>query len=239
VSSDQLSDPPTGVDHLEDGTDDVTEGGTVPPETDGPPAAAHPAAPAGGGLRLPSALVVVAIVLLLVAVAVAAYTTWQWQQLAAAEQAREDVEVATMQFVTTLTNWDAGAGMVETREALRDAGTETFARDVDELFGTTEDLRGLADLGARSEGEIRDVFVQSLDGDRAETFAVVLQQATTDTVEVPELHLRYASLALVQVDGRWLVDDLTLLVDSAPDATGTAPAPSAPTTDDTDTEEQP
>jgi hypothetical protein len=232
VSGDQLSDPPTGVDLVEDET-------VVDPSAGGPPDGAdHASAPTSGGLRLPRALVAIAIVLLLVAVAVAGYTTWQWQQLAAAEQAREDVEVATMQFVTTLTNWDANAGMTETRDALRDAGTETFARDVDELFGTTEDLRGLAELGARSEGEIRDVFVQSLDGDRAETFAVVLQQATTDAVEFPELHLRYASLVLVQVDGRWLVDDLELLVDSSPDATGAAPAPSASGDGDTDPEER-
>lgn len=163
-------------------------------------------------------------VLVVLAVAVAVASTWRWQQLAAVERSREDVAAATSRFVTTLTTWDASAGMTETRDELRERGTEGFARDVDELFGTTEDLRGLADLGATSSGEVRDVYVQSLGGDRAEALAVVVQQVTTDTVEIPEVHLRYASVVLRHLDGRWLVDDLELLIDTSPAATA-GPAP--------------
>jgi hypothetical protein len=229
VSTDDRTDPSSGVDVFEEASSDTE------PHPDGP--SPDPAAEGGeqrghgqssSVVRLPMALVAVAVVLVLVSVAIAGYSTWQWQAVASLEQAREDVEVTTLQFVTTLTTWDAAEGMTATRDALREAGTERFARDVDELFGTTEDLRGLAELGARSEGEVRDVFVQSIEGDRAEAFAVVLQQATTDVVETPEVHLRYASLVLERVEGRWLVDDLELLVDTAPGGGTSAPvAPSA------------
>jgi hypothetical protein len=175
-------------------------------------------------------------VLVVLAVAVAVVSTWRWQELAAVERAREDVAAATSQFVTTLTTWDASAGMVETREALRSGGTELFGSDVDELFGSTEDLRGLAELGARSEGEVRQVYVQSLQDDRAETLAVVLQQVTTAEVQDPEFHLRYAAVELQLVEGRWLVDQLELLVDTSPSSDGTGEG-AAPTTEGTDAEE--
>jgi hypothetical protein len=165
-------------------------------------------------------------IVVVLAVAVALVSTWRWQELAGLERTRGDVAAATSGFVTTLTSWDATAGMTTTRDELQERGTETFARDVDDLFGSTEDLRGLEELGARSEGEVRDVYVQRLDGDRAETLAVVVQRVTTSEVTDPEVHLRYAAVTLERIDGRWLVDDLELLIDADP-AGGAA----APTTD--------
>jgi hypothetical protein len=238
VSNDDGIDPVRGVDVFEERDPETGSDPDAPPPattTEGDAETRRPAST----VRLPTALVVVAVVVVLVAVAIAGYSTWLWQAVASEDRAREDIQVATLQFVTTLTTWDATEGMTATRDALREAGTERFARDVDELFGTTEDLRGLAELGARSEGEVRNVFVQSVDGDRAEAFAVVLQQATTDVVETPEVHLRYASLVLERVDGRWLVDDLELLVDTAPGGASSAPvAPSADEAAEGETEEE-
>jgi hypothetical protein len=230
VSTDDRTDPASGVDVYEEGATTEPHLDELPPDenTQGHEPDGH--GRSSSVVRLPMALVAIAVVLTLVAIVIAGYSTWQWQNVAAVERAREDVEVTTLQFVTTLTTWDAAEGMTATRDALREAGTERFARDVDELFGTTEDLRGLAELGARSEGEVRDVFVQSIEGDRAEAFAVVLQQATTEVVETPEVHLRYASLVLERVEGRWLVDDLELLVDTAPG--GGSSAPVAPSSDE-------
>jgi hypothetical protein len=171
-------------------------------------------------------------ILVVLAVATALVSTWRWQQLATIERAREDVAATTSQFVTALTTWDASAGMGATRDELQARGTEVFARDVDELFGTTEDLRGLAELGARSEGEVRDVYIQSLAGDRAAGLAVVVQRVTTDEVDSPEVHLRYASVGLERVDGRWLVDDVELLIDAAP----SSGAPAATTEPDPEDE---
>jgi Mce-associated membrane protein len=166
-------------------------------------------------------------ILVVLAIAVAVASTWRWQELAALERTREDVAAASSQFVSILTTWDASAGMGGTRDDLREAGTEDFGRDIEELFGTTEDLQGLATLGARSDGEVRQVYVQSLSGDRAESLVVVVQQVSTDEVEVPEIHLRYASLGLLRVDGRWLVDDLELLLDTSPGADTGAVGPEA------------
>ncbi len=154
-------------------------------------------------------------VLVGLAVAVAAASTWQWQQLAGEEQEREAVAESAGTFMLTLTNWDATDGMGAVREELRAHGTERFAGEVDELFGTTEDLRELAQVGARSEGEVRRFFVQELEDGRAVTLVVLVQRLATDVTEGEEISVRYAELELLQRDSEWLVDEVELLVDVA------------------------
>lgn len=171
-------------------------------------------------------------VLLVLALAVAVTSTIRWQQLAAEQAVREEVDAAAGSFVLTLTTWDASEGMAATREELRQAGTERFAGEVDELFGTTEDLAGLEDIGARSEGEVRRSFVQEVDDDRATALVVVDQRITADVLDGEETSVRYAELDLVRTSGDWLVDEVELLVD-------VATRDAAPVTPGTELEEAP
>lgn len=152
-------------------------------------------------------------VLVILAVAVAAASTWQWQQLAAVERAREAVTSSAGTFMLTLTTWDATEGMGAVRDELRDAGTERFAGEVDELFGTTEDLVELRDIGARSEGDVRRLHVQEIEDDQAVAFVVLSQRVVTDVTEGEEVSLRYAEVDLVHRDAEWLVDEVELLAD--------------------------
>jgi hypothetical protein len=159
-------------------------------------------------------------VLLALALAIAVASTAQWRSLAAAEEQRGDVERTAASFVLTLTTWDATQGMAATREELREAGTERFAGEVDELFGTTEDLAGLEEVAASSQGEVRHAFVQEIDGDRALALVVATQRLTADVVDGEEVSVRYAEVALVRSGGGWLVDDVELLVDVADEQAG-------------------
>lgn len=167
--------------------------------------------------------------LVVLAVAAAATSTWQWQQLAAEERARDEVAQSAGTFMLTLTNWDATEGMGDVREELRTHGTQRFAGEVEELFGTTEDLRELAEVGARSDGEVRRFFVQDLDGDRAVALVVLVQRLTTDVTEGEEVSVRYAELDLLQHDSEWLIDEVELLADVAQQEA----EPIAPGTEDT------
>ena len=169
----------------------------------------------GRAPRLQAVLRAAPWVLVVLALAVAVVSTVQWQQLAAAEADRDEVEATAGSFMLTLTTWDASEGMAATREQLREAGTERFGGEVDELFGTTEDLAGLEDIGARSEGEVRRSFVQEVDGDRATALIVVSQRLTAQVLDGEEASVRYAELDLVRTGGRWLIDDVELLVDVA------------------------
>ena len=188
----------------------------LPPDQSGPAEDGVEHGSAGGwSARLRGVLRAAPWVLLVLALAVAVTSTVQWQRLAAAEAERDEVEATAGSFMLTLTTWDASEGMAATREELRAAGTERFGGEVDELFGTTEDLAGLEDIGARSEGEVRRSFLQEIDDDRATALIVVSQRLTAEVLDGEEASVRYAELDLVRTTGRWLVDDVELLVDVA------------------------
>ncbi len=180
----------------------------VPADDDGTPVAP---APRRRSTTLPW---VVAAVSTLAAAAAVVWAVLAVQGAGARDAELEQVETAAGSFALELTTWDASDGMADTRETLRAAGTPTFATDVDQLFGGTDDLATLEEIGARSRGEVEDVLVQSLDGDRAVALAVVVQEVTTDVTEGAEVSLRYARLGLVRDGDAWRIDSVELVVDA-------------------------
>lgn len=193
--------------------DESGTGALEAPEATHEPAEAGTASavPPPRGGRLPWIVATVAVLIALATIVVAAVLITQAR---GATAERDAVEQAAGQFALELTTWDASDGMGDTRESLREAGTETFAADVDQLFGGTDDLATLEELGARSEGEVRDVLVQSLEGDEAEALAVVVQRVTTEATEGEEVSLRYALLTMRHDGGTWRVDAVELVVDA-------------------------
>ncbi|MFP5308331.1 MAG: hypothetical protein ACLGIR_01990 [Actinomycetes bacterium] len=144
------------------------------------------------------------------ALALAGWSTWQWQVLAAREDAVLTVRATATDVLTVLTNWDADE-LDTTRTSLEAAGTDAFAEQVDEFVGP-QAAEALAAAGTRSEGAVEDLFVQSIDGDRAVVFAIVAQALVSDDTEgVVQPATRAAELRLQLVDGRWLVDGIDLI----------------------------
>ncbi len=191
-----------------DGSDHADAGAPVP-------AAGEPALPRRRGGRLPWIVAAVSLAVAIAAVVVAIVT------VSGADDRIgriDEVEQVAGEFALALTTWDASDGMADTREGLREVGTPTFASDVDQLFGGTDDLATLEELGARSAGEVRDVLVQSIEDDTAVALAVVIQRVTTDVTEGEEVSLRYARLELRHDGGRWLVDQVELVVDALQEA---------------------
>lgn len=143
------------------------------------------------------------------AIAVAVFSTVQWQSLRAEADDRRDVVVAATNFVTDLVNWDASDGIDDTVQALREQGTGRFLAQAEQLFGgPVGDELELAD--ASSTGEIEDLFVQSLEGDRAEVFAVVAQRVSSDVADASEVQLRRVILQLERVEDTWRVENVEL-----------------------------
>jgi hypothetical protein len=185
-------------------THDAADPGT------GRPAAGEPGAPR----RLVRAL---PWVITAIAVAVAVLAIVQWRDLADREAAREDVAATASAFLVHLTTWDAGDGLDDTRTALEAAGTDDFRGEVDELFGG-ELGAALEEVEAASEGEVRDLFVQRIEGDEALVFAIVVQRVGADGEE--QVTVRSARVLLERGADGWLVDQVDLVEDAlvAPEA---------------------
>jgi hypothetical protein len=188
------------------------------------------ASPGPRGSRLPWIVATIAVLALVATVIVAAVMITDARQTTAG---LADVEQAAGEFALALTTWDASDGMADTREQLREAGTESFATDVDQLFGGTDDLATLEELGARSSGEVRDVLVQSIDGDEAEALAVVIQRVATEVTEGEEVSLRYALIGMRREGGAWRVEQVELVVDALQEAAGRADETALPGFGDT------
>lgn len=154
----------------------------------------------------------------LIAAAVALYATVQWRDLADREAARDDVAAASAAFLTSLMTWDAGDGLDDTRTALRDAGTDDFQSEVEDLFGGSLG-DALEEAGASSSGDVQDLFVQRIDGDQALVFAVVIQQVEPGDGD-PQVTARSARIALIRTGEGWLVDRVELVEDALVDAGG-------------------
>lgn len=195
-----------------------------------------PVGPRPRGARLPWVVATVAVLIAVATVVVAALLIADARG-PVAEIA--EVEQAAGQFARDLTTWDASDGMADTREQLRAAGTDRFAADVDELFGGTDDLGTLEELGARSDGEVRDVLVQSIDGDEAVALTVVVQRVSTEITEGEEVSLRYALLTLRREGGDWRVDGVELVVDALQEAAERSDLTELPGFGDGSDEDQP
>lgn len=188
---------------------DVTEpAATEPPEATDAAGTTEAPTPGTPRRRLTS-LLPWTIAALAVAVAVVAIV--QWRDLADREAAREDVAATASAFLVHLTTWDADDGLDDTRAALEAAGTDGFRAEVDDLFGG-ELGEALEEVGAASEGEVRDLFVQRIEGDQALVFAVVVQRVDADADE--QVTVRSARVHLERSGDGWLVAQVDLVEDA-------------------------
>lgn len=195
---------------------DIEDATRPEPEATDPrpdPEATHPR-PEPEATGRPGLVRIVVPWLLVVALAVVAAVLFTQLRTAQDRAAQVDaVGEAAGLFARDLTSWDATDGMADTREELRARSTETFAAEVDQLFGGSDDLAQLEELGARSESEVTDVLVSRVDGDEAEALAVVTQRVTTEVTEGEEISQRYARMTMRRDGDGWRVEDLELAVD--------------------------
>lgn len=182
------------------------------PSVSTPPPASPLAEPARRSRRYGLVAVLVPWVLAVVFAGIAAVALVQWQSYRTAQAAEQEAKTAAIEVVRLLTDWDATDGLEDTRAALQAVAGGDFADQIDELFGA-EEVQQLVDAQVSSEGEIGDLFVQSIEGDIAEVFAVVTQTTTTETVELPTTVVQRAAITLERQDGRWIAVAVELTSD--------------------------
>lgn len=149
---------------------------------------------------------------LVVALAVvAALAIFQWRQLASPAEAVDAASAAAVDYVRTLSTWDADEGLEPIYAALVAGATEDFAPEVDDVFGDDE-REELVAVGAVSTGTILDVLDGELDDGTVPVVVIAEQLVVTgpraDPVGRTE---RVVLLRMLEQDGRWLVDELEML----------------------------
>lgn len=151
-------------------------------------------------------------VVAVLALAAAVYSTWQWRQLASRQDAIASARAAAVDFTRDLTNWDASDGLDDEVEVLRNQGTGAFLDEIEFVFGGDELTSQLQADEISATGEVEEVFVQDLEGDVAEVFAVVSVTYDSPNIENGLDPVSFpASMVLERAgDGGWLVREVTV-----------------------------
>ena len=142
---------------------------------------------------------------------VAGFAVVQWRSLAEPAQDVRAARTAAVDYVRTLSTWDASSGLEPTYAALVAGATEDFLPEVDEVFGDQQ-REELVAADAVSTGTIEDVLTGEAGAGAVQVVVIVEQFVVTGPAADPALRSeRVALLQMVEQEGSWLVDDLEML----------------------------
>lgn len=147
--------------------------------------------------------------LLVVAVAAAVLFWWMWRGERAEDAVRSEVEATATRFLRALTTF-AAETIEEDVEEIRSFATGDFAAEVEETF-SDERIEAIRESEARSSGEVRSVFVQSLEGTTAEVFAAVDETIANAASPTPRTELLRIELQLIETPDGWKVSGVEVL----------------------------
>ena len=148
----------------------------------------------------------------------------KWSSLSGQVTQEAAVRSVSSSFLTDLTNFKPTTVDADF-SALLTFATGDFAKQANQFFGT--DIRQqLEQAQAQSEGQVRNLYVQSLSGNGAQVFGVVDQTYINNTIAkgggqpVPDV-LRVV-LNLSRISGTWKISEVSVL--QAPSSSGTSGA---------------
>jgi hypothetical protein len=127
---------------------------------------------------------------------------------------------AAKTFSKDLTNFD-GATIDRDFDRITAQSTGDFRSQADQFFSS--DVRSqLKKAQASSRGEVRSAYVQTVDGDRGTVFVVVDQTIANNASPQPQADTLRMELGLVQREGTWKVERVSVLTAPSGGATGAA-----------------
>lgn len=173
--------------------------------------------------------------LLLAALAIAGlagtlFFGFQWNQERTADDAQASMETTASDFLVALFDFD-GRTIDADFDNILDYATGEFADQAEAQFADDDTRAALREVQASSRVEVRDLFVQSFDGDRGRVFAVVDQTIANNQFPNPRSDQVRLEIGLRKVDGDWKVATLDVL--EAPAAAAAIAGGTVPTGDGT------
>ncbi len=209
VTEDQELVPEVPVDHPTDPTDQAGQPG-------GSPLSRVPKA-RGTDHRLRRTLVAVTVVALLGVAGTIGFGL-AWSAQSSRNQAATQVRQTSSRFLTDLTNFDAKTVDADF-SAITSMATGTFAGQARTFFNSAI-RQELEDALASSRGQIRSLYVETVTGNRASTYAVVDQLYANNKITAPQSDVLRVVVDLTDTASGWKVSDVTVL--QGPTSSGTS-----------------
>ncbi|MDA8359469.1 MAG: hypothetical protein M0Z95_24910 [Actinomycetota bacterium] len=176
-----------------------------------------------GQRRLTRAFAVVSVVAVLgVAGTIGFGLAWSGQNASA--QAAAAVRTTSQRFLTDLTNFDAKTVDADFA-AITGMATGSFAGQARTFFNSAI-RQELEDALASSRGQIRSLYIESVSGNQASSYAVVDQLYANNKISAPQSDVLRIVLDLSDTVSGWKVSNVTVL--QGPTSTGGTTTPSSP-----------
>lgn len=134
----------------------------------------------------------------------------KWRDLDQQESERASVVTTSQAFAEALFTFDHTT-LNEDFDRIIDFAVEDFAEEADDVFSNEDTRRALIENRVGSRAEAVDVFVQSVEGDRARAFVVVDQRVANADFPEPVADTVRVNLGLAKKDGKWKIADVTVV----------------------------
>jgi hypothetical protein len=183
-----------------------TGGAEVRPSTVGGPASRR---------RAPAWLVPLLLIVSALSLLSAIGFALAWNNLQSQADAKTTVTRVAKDFLISLTNFTP-KNLDARLSNLSSYATGDFAKQENQFFGTSI-RQALEKVQASSQGQVRYIFVQSLNGSQATVYAWVDQTFVNDKLTSPQTDVLQVSLTMLQRPAGWKIGNVTVL--NAPNPT--------------------
>ena len=157
-----------------------------------------------------SALTVALAILAVGGLAGTLFFGFRWNEERRADQAQAAMETTASDFLVALFDFD-GRTIDEDFDNVLGYATGDFADQAEAQFADDDTRTALREVQASSRVEVRDLFVQSFDGDRGRVFAVVDQTIANNRFPQPRSDQVRLEVGLRRVVGDWKVATVDVL----------------------------
>ena len=137
-----------------------------------------------------------------------------WRSERAEDDRRSAVRATTEGFLVALTNFSADTIERDVSE-IRSFAVGQFAEEVSETFDADR-LEAIREGDVTSTGEVRSVYVQSLDGAAATAFGVVDGTTVNRASGQPRVDVLHVEVGLIETTEGWRVNEVEILQNPQP-----------------------
>jgi Mce-associated membrane protein len=148
---------------------------------------------------------------LLLVLALIAATTFGilWQRERSKGDEEDELRAQATEFIGDLTSISADTAQADA-DAIKEWAVGDFADEAEVFYGQKA-IDAVVDAEATTEGEIQELFVQSLSEGEGSVFAVVDYTVTNAGTEEPKTDTVRLSIEMIDSDAGWKVNSVRLL----------------------------
>ncbi len=147
--------------------------------------------------------------LLVLALIAAATFGTLWQESRSEENAEDELRAQATEFIGDLTSISAETAEADA-EAIKEWAVGDFGDEAEVFYGQ-EAIDAVVEAEATTEGDIEELFVQSLGDGEGSVFAVVDYTVTNAGTDEPKTDTVRLSIEMIESDAGWKVNSVRLL----------------------------